>query len=155
MTRNRLLCIELSIIFLLLLAGCGRQKFVFPEKEDFEIQFEIISVSEYDEENYQLQINAALKNNSEQSLLLYSGTCLLDLTVNGKYVQPQKDAVAVPYTLESFSAHTEAITVQIPKAEFIGSQLQTVSHFRIEDKSDAQQNYVVKSEVYTLTEEDL
>lgn len=155
MTRNRLLCIVLFAIFLFFSAGCGQQKFVFPEKEDFEIQFEIVSASEYDEENYQLQINAVLKNNSEQSLQLYSGICLLDVMINSKYVQPQKDAVAVPYTLDNLSEHTETITVQIPKAEFIGSQLQAVSHFRIEGKGDTQQNYIIKSEVYTLTEEDL
>lgn len=155
MTRRRILCIGLSAVFLFLLAGCGLQKFVFPEERDFEIRLEIVSVTEYDETNYQVQIKTVFKNNCEQNLELNSGVSLLDLLLNSKYVPAQKDAAAASYALDAFAEYVETKIIEIPKSEFIGSQLQADSRFFIEGKRGTKQDYIVKSEVYTLTEEDL
>ncbi len=155
MAQKGLLYMGLSSIFLLLLAGCGQQKTVFPTEDDFEIQIELVSVTEYDETNYQLQIKTILKNNSMQDLQVYSGEHLLNLLVDGEYVSNQINAVLATYSLASLAEYTEIKTIQIPKSKFIDSQLQVQSKFYIEDKNATKQNYVIQSESYVLTEEDL
>ncbi|MGN0559432.1 MAG: hypothetical protein ACI4K8_00050 [Candidatus Fimenecus sp.] len=155
MSRRRALYIGLSAVFLFLLVGCCQQEFVFPEKENFEIQLEVVSVSEYDKANYQVQVKTVFINNFNQDLQMYGGECLLDLLFNNKDVQPQKNSVLALYSLELFAKHTETKTIQIPKAQFVGSQLQAKSNFYLEGKNGSKQNYVIESEIYTLTEEDL
>ncbi len=155
MTRIRAFCIGLFSAFLFLFAGCGQQEFVFPEQDDFDIQIEIISVTEYDEAKYQLQIKTVLQNSTAKNFRVFSGPNLMDLLLNDRYVSSQKDLVLVPYSLESRTAYTEIKTIQIEKTAFIGSQLYIESKFYIEDKNAKKQDYIVKSEVYTLTEEDL
>ena len=138
-----LLCVLIGGVFV----GCDAAKAedLFPSEDVFTSEIRDISVQELQDGGYQLEIETALRNNSEKAYEITGNpTCWNVMYVNGE--REAQDLPAGSYTHQPGGELKETKKINLTAEELKTCELYVVSEFSIAHTDGTSQSYAIRSE---------